>query len=990
MSEERIKFILNAIKAPLNHPLFLPRVFALTAKNNQNIQLNKLKDPLYQIFVEEYEELSRRLDRSQIQESTSVRNILRTRQLATLLVNDKGELNTDWIPLAIEYLEKHLFSLGPGRQYDSKRNKHILSVLKTLQKNKDAFRLFKNINKPFSNKYAEDLIRDTLLLSPHTLITDAHTKRAVLSAWFCYLRQNIGSCFATAPAEVVHDEQPELFLQDISDLLATGRLKRTFGGHEYIVPISASWGNGDLKKPLFMQYSTKGIHPEIWYSPGLVAAFEAVGLFHDGDTLKQKVMQMKNWLDPIFQSKNSYQLFFIITAEEIIRKIMLQSFGLTEQTINDFENRPRNMIQGQLMLQVPHPTKNRNGGVGEKCANFLFLFEMAKNAFKALSDNAILKAWEFTLASFSETKLEFTTWNLYASLGMKTDEPGGIGHCIYQVIQKKLDTANKKMQDIQYEYEMVYTQLKTLETRMRTASTDSELQWIKPEYQSRTNEFYSLQEQRDQAQEQAQNLVNLYDAIYKLYLELFKDYFQEVYDADVQEVVVGPFDDTPAGFRLVYKHGRSNTSQWTRIKNHNEFIDALSSFFSSTEPQIASLLEEKNLSKDLADVVTAIITHVKTKEFIESAFYRMAIAHQTTPIKDPLEHLDRVEKKPWVYTSGGTMNTLVNCYYRLNNKPTEVSKWVENEMELLVFLADSLKHVPPSYMNPYVKRERSSMLMQSPTHAFILKPNLSPFNETWSNEDFTYTYVRDRLVKPMEELIESLNLNEEMLSYLIEMLAEKVPENYRPRFKTVFQRLSGPLNSILFRDYLISMMEHDRGLNIRGRPVLGEDEVDSFLYSHLPLFPIYELKDRIRRILILLPGINEQKTEEILVLFDQISESRTHLLVTAKQLQDICKGLICLYNLKTACEYDYPLLISLAAQKLGYAMNTPIIFADTNWVKDEFAFLVNPGTGRLELWRIDYTGTVGYPMSDWKQWINGTRQDQKWGIYVKPYEYGQI
>lgn len=189
---------------------------------------------------------------------------------------------------------------------------------------------------------------------------------------------------------------------------------------------------------------------------------------------------------------------------------------------------------------------------------------------------------------------------------MQTNEPHGIGQCIYQIVQHKLDQANTKVQEIQYEYEMVYTQVKTLEMRMRQASTEKEVQWLKMDYQSRMNEFYFLEEQRNNAQHEASALVNLFDILYKLYVDLFKDYFQEVYDADMQEVTIGPFDDSPAGFRLLYKHGRSNTSQWTHIQNQYDFIDALVSFFVATEPQIAHALEGKKIEKDLSDVVVAL------------------------------------------------------------------------------------------------------------------------------------------------------------------------------------------------------------------------------------------------------------------------------------------------------------------------------------------------------------------------------------------------
>lgn len=986
MQQKEIEHILASVKAPLDHPLFYPRIFALATRQRRKIRATQA-DILSQVVTEEYEELSRRVDRSQIQESTAVRNVLRTRALAQLLIDDKGEINHAILPTVITYLKAHLYSLGPNRQHDSRRQEHILKVLHLLETQKELVRLLKKMTRPITNKWAEELIKQTLQLPPGTIVTDVHTKQAVLSAWLCFLRQNVGSCFATAPAEIVHDEQPELFLQDLIDLIATGTLKRTYGGVENSVPLSASWGSGDLKKPLLIRLSSKGITPEIWYSPGLLAAFEATGFLKPQDSVKLKIQQIEGWIKPIIQQQASHS-FCILTAEEIIRTVLLQSLGISEKQVKEYENRPRGMVQTQLIM---HAGASKNtGGIGDRCENFLSLFEMAKSVFKSLADNALLKAWEFTLASFSDTKYEFARWNLYASLGLQTNEPGGIGQCIHQIIQQKLDQANRKAQEIQYEYEMVYTQVKTLEARMRHTSTEKELQWLKIEYQSRMNEFYFLEEQRNEAQNQAAALVNLYDALYKLYIDLFKDYFQEVYDADMQEVTTGPFDDSPAGFRLLYKHGRSNTSQWTRIKNQHEFIDALASFFVATEPQIGHALDGKKIERDLSDVVTGIINHVKTKAFLESALHRMAIAHNAPLIKDPLEHLEYVEKKPWVYTSGGTMNTLVSCYYRIEDKPKEVEKWVESEMELLVFLADTLKQIPPRFLDPFLKGDRISMLMQSPTHAFLLKPMASPFKEAWMHEEFTYTYIRDRYVRPAEIFLERILLNSEMVRYLIRQMGEKIPDNFQPRFREVFGQMDGPLNPMFFREYVVDMLEHDRGLRLGSNPILPAEEVDGLLYSFLPLFPTTELRERVQKILSSLSILRSEQVAQIMCLFDQIPLSKGEFpIVGAQQLQDICKALLCLSEVSTTTLYDYHLHICMAAQKLGFALPAPLLFADTNWVKDLFGFTVNPGTGKLELWRFDCTGSTGYPMTSWKQWVNGSRSDLRWGIYVKPFEYGQ-
>ena len=936
---------------------------------------------------EEFEELSRRLDRSQIQESCAVRNVLKTRHLAQILIDSKGEIQLSFFPALIEQLERTLYSFGPDRQYDALRQEHLLKVLQLLHTRKDLITFLKKFSKPVSHPWAEELIRQTLQLSPATPVTDAHTRQAVLASWLCYLRQNVGSCFATAPAEIVHDEQPELFLKDLFDLLTTGRLKRIYGGIENSVPLSASWGNGDLKKPLVLRFSSRGMTPEIWYSPGLVAAFLAAGFLTPEQTSKQRVEQLEGWIKSLFRGYDDS--FYIVTAEEILRKILLQLLGITDQQVREYENRSRDMIHAQLLFNTNQNKKNLKG-IGERCGHFLASFEKAKNAFKALADQALLKAWEFTLASFSESKYEFARWNLYASLGLKTNEPGGIGQCIYETIQQKIDYTNRKIQDIQYEYEAVYIQVKTLESRMRHATTEQEIQWLKMDYQNRTQEFYFLEEQRNQLQARSQALVNLYDTLYKLYVELFKDYFQEVYDADMQEVTTGPFDDSPAGFRLIYKHGRSQTSQWTRIKNHEEFVDALTSFFIATESQIAHATENKSIERDLSEVVTAIINHLKTREFLESAFRRMAIAHQSPIVEDPLNHLDKIQKKPWVYTSGGTMNTLTSCYYGIDGKPKEVEKWVENEMELLVYLADTLKQIPPSLLDPYLKQKRSALLMQSPTHAFLLKPMLSPFVQTWQNEEFTYTFIRDRFVKPAESFVERILLNEEMIEDLIQQLSEKIPENYRPRFKMLGHQIKGPLNPIFFRRHLLDSLAKERGLGYGFRVLLSADEIDGLIYASVPFFARIELKEHLHQIFDLLPGLNEEKIHSLLKLFDRIPLMKGGKnFLSARQLQQICKALLCLHGSVTSTPYDYHLEVSLAAQKLSFAMPRPLLFADTNWTKDLFGFVVNPGTGYLELWRLDYTGQAGFPMSSWKEWVNGSRPDLKWGIYVKPPEYGQ-
>lgn len=981
MDFEKILDILSSIHSDLNKGNFFVRIFTLVSQRRKRA-LSKNADNLRRVCSEEYDELSRRLDRSKIQESCSVRNILRTRRLANLLINDKGELNLALLNKAINLLSDHLYSIGPNRQHDSPRQEYLLKALRLVQNNKEVNRLLKNIGKPHSNKIADQLIKDTLQLPEKTPISDAHAKRAALASLICYLRQNIGSCFATAPCIVVHDEQPVQFLTDINELLNAGRLKRTWSGVEYSVPLSPTWGAGDLKRVVLLSQG------DLWLSPGLLAACEASGLISSEETLPEKTAKLKLLVSNALE-KGMRQQTLYGTAEDILKVLLLKHFNITEKELQEYQQRPHGMVQSSLMMQVSQSSSGI-GGKGQACSNFLIQYEIAKNAFKALADNALLKAWEFTVACFAENKAGFTRWNLYSSLGLNSQEKAGIGQCLYVIIQRKLEETNEKLMRLQEEYEQIYSQIKYMESRIRHAS-EKESQWLKAEYQSKRNEFYTFEELKDKTQMKASRYANMFNLLIQEYDRLFPLYFQEVYDADMHDVDAGPYDDSPAGFRLLYKFGRSHTATWQRIYTPSQFIDALASFFSTTESEIIASDEWQGMKEDISEIVTAVISHVKTHEFLESAFYRMAAAHHTRLVRDPLNHLDLIEKKPWSYTSGGSMDTLVTTYFKRDQKPGEISRWVENPTELLVFLVDILKQSPVKVSELFLLYSTKSMLMQSPTHAFNLKPGMDLFKRAWQIDAFTYTWVRDNLIEPREDFVDQIRLTDDMLEYLVEAIALFVPENYSHFFMKKFSSLQGPMKTTEFRESILDGLQKEPGLRSGGKPVLSAEIIDGLLFSLLPMFPLEQLYERVRNLLSecqnLLP-IDQTQLKQVVDAL--IKGSLGTKVVTAKTLQDIIKALVILFNDNTCSPIDVHAKVAEAAQKLGYAMPKPILFADTNWVKEYFAFTLNPGNSRFELWRTDLLGTEGFPMSLWEHWLDGSDRQAHWGVYVRPHEYQSI
>lgn len=972
----------DSIKVALDDPTFLQRTFSLIAKQRKRSTESE-EDEIKKIVEEEFDALSKWTDRAKMQDSAAVRGLARVRKLVARIINDKGEIDKLALGNAIELIKNSLYSLGPDRQSDTRHQEQLLSALVQLNESKEMQILLKNISAPYMNRYAEKLIKETLQLPPNSRVNDPEARRAALSMWLCLLRQSVGSCFATAPAIIVHDHQAAVMFKDLVELLATSRLKRIFAGVEHSVPLTSSWGAGELRRPIVLQHYTPEEMTDICSSPGLLAALEAAGLIEAKLSAKERLVKAKALLVPFLQEDaGGGAIHTILSAEELLKMVILTALKMTPEDLQEQESTPKAAIAGAMMMQVAAS----GGGKVAARTNFYAKFEAACTAFKSIADNALLKSWEFTLASFAETKTNFARWNLYSSLGLQPEEPGGIGYVIYTTLQTKLEQLNREAEDIKIEYEQKLTHLRYLETRMRTGGGDKESEWLKSEYRTRRYEFEIIEERHNRLQVMARRYSNLMNVLVDFYTELFPKFFQEVYDPDMHEISVGPYDDSPAGFRLLYKHGRANTAQWTRIKTPGEFIEALASFFVSTEMEISTDPEMEGLERELSDLTTAIVMQIRTPEFLETAFHRMARAHHVAPIKNPLENLDRIDKKPWAYTSGGTMGSLVSNYWKREQPPTEMSRWVENPAELLVFLVDTMKLMPSKVAAEFESNPKKSLLIHSPTHAFLLKPGLRPFMDLWKSPEFTYTHIRDTLIKPAENFVSRISLTQDMAQYLIEQLTKKVPVNFQYYFRQTFAYVPVGVSPAEFRHHLIHVMAKERGLAF-GR-VLPGDEIDSLLYTHLPLFPGNELKERVETIFKKLPNVGPRFLSMLETMWEELPISMSPgLLVSAHALREIVKGILCLLYGTTSTPYDYHLHVSHICQKLGYAMPTPVIVADTNWVRDDFGFVVNPGTEKFEFWRVDYTGSIGYPMSVWDQWLNGSKQEPKWGVYTNPYEY---
>lgn len=906
------------------------------------------------------------IERAGIQETISVRNVLKCRKLANLLVSDDGRLKLDLFSETSQILKSMLFSPGFLGEYETKRNLQLLAAVDAFVSSKDLQRILSNLKMPTMNRHAEEVIRETVGAKEDEQVSDAMTRRAALCAFLTQLRQSLGSCFATAPSIIVHDEQPLAFFKDIEELLLTGKLRRTFSGRELSVPMSPSWGKGILNRPILF-YAKKNEGNPFWICPILHETLRALDILPEkdmGEFIYSSVLKATN-------GKPGW-----ISAEDIINIILMNKWEITQKEIQDYEMRPKQLIQSNLMMHVAQTASSRSRG--DKVQGYMSDVKRSRKIFCAMSECPLLKTWEFTIASFAEVRLDFCRWNLYTSLGFNYDQIGGIANILYERITRVIEMTKREVEVRQEEYNAIVVQVNGLDARARSASTEQEIRWLKSEHQMRQVELYNIKKLVDEAVERSNKMANLYNLLLQQYDLLFFDYFQEVYDADMHDVQAGPFDDSPAGFRLVYKHGRSNPGLWSRITNAPEFIDALASFFNITEQQIMDLPEVKGIEKDLTSIISQIISHIRTDEFLESAFRRMAEAHGTRLPANPLQHMDQIEKKPWVYTSGGSMHALVQAYFRRDVPPQESSRWVESETELLAFLIDLLRQ------RSTVGLKSGSFLIHSPTHAFLLMPHEPLFSYSWSHDVHSYAWIKQAVVEPTINLLSKSVIGEGVASELLLRIGEILPQGLKGWWEDAQYTVPKFFVPNEFARYVKQLIS-ERVTSFQEKSVerFNFDAIDSLLYSALP----YSTRNKAETLLkdVLSTILNKQVSEKTIEIVFKEFAGRQY--IAADELLLMCRRASLLEANKLYFSTDVLQTIVSLLRSQGAFLPPPLIFADSNWVRDHFAFVVNPGSLRLEFWSVDPYGIKGEPISHWKMWLNGSRKDKNWGVFTNKVQY---
>ncbi len=417
---------------------------------------------------------------------------------------------------------------------------------------------------------------------------------------------------------------------------------------------------------------------------------------------------------------------------------------------------------------------------------------------KNFVNNALLKIWEFTLASYCDIKMEFSKWNLGWSVGLPPQEPEGIGAILLRTLEEKLEDAHKVSEKSYQDAVVALEQLRAADALAYQAGSQEELRRIKAEAIAKAHHLQVCQDLYKEAQEKEKSIAGFLPFLIEHYTTFFKSFFQEIYDPEFKAESADLYEDRQAGFRLVYKHGRGDSSLWTLIYDEEQFIASLDDFFRATETPLSHFCKEPFEKLLVSDMTTIILQHLHTKQFLESCKTRAR----------------KRGRLPWAYSAGGSVEQIASLYYRKVSPLKSEQRPIQDELDLFTFIIETMKGLPPSMTNRFTKDKQEAFLFQSPTHVCLLLPGMPSFYEAWNDRGFTYTWIRDEWVAPAREF------------YLNQKLSK---DEQRELYRRI--GIEGALKT--------SMTLEEFSKELKG---ISEDVLGAFLFQTLPLIPSEKCK----------------------------------------------------------------------------------------------------------------------------------------------------
>ena len=813
----------------------------------------------------------------------------RSQKIASHILSSKGELVPERVDEVLGDLSSPFFNLSLFPAEESSLMEHLVLCLNELKKNKNVSQLLKRIGLVFQDSWVERIV--ILTCQKSTKLTPYESRLAVLSAYLCPLRQTVGSCFATAPAILIQQQQAETFFSDLLEMLQKGELRRVIQGKQIAIPISRKFDFAEFTQ----KFSLNALlaDPLLQFYTPLLSEFspEENPTHIKKSDLLQVLNDLRKQASP--PEEMSFKELFALTYEK--------------------------------SHMVPPPQENE----------LHFKLELLSKQICPL-----LKAWEYTLSSFTQGGRAFSDWNLYISLGLSPSEPHGLGSAIGQEIDLEREQLVKKSERMKNEIVNSFDQLKTLEALLKQASSEREIARLKAQFQAMLHHHYSCKELQRDSIDEANHLFELFNQFLEWLNGSFEEFFQELFDPELFFAREDLTFDSPAGFRLFSKGGREGAFSWSALEYLDQFQQAIIEFFQQIEPLALERFPKRPDQKILDRWFKIIHNQLRNPRFLESSIERARRAHLSIIDKTGNTALESIQATPWCYLSGGSMKELVQYYFGLSHPPTIELFEPQDAGSLLASLHRVMIH------SGLLQRTEQRLLAQSPNHGYtVFSKELFILNEKMEQHKKTQTILYDRHLSPSKAY--------DLITQFLESWPEGIRESFLRQLNMGEIRRQG--------DWLTTCLKAFE--TILPGPLLRS--ASSLLYAFFRKKVLHVTAGELYEVMQL--GLESHEVlscEEIYykacTLFGQPPQEGIDPSLVPANLQQFIQHL----------------------QSKGF-LPSSVVFGDTNWSGYSMAGCYDPSRKNFSLWRVDPWGVFGYPLLDW----DADCFPGNWGVFIKPVEY---
>lgn len=862
-------------------------------------------------------------------------HVLFSARLSRLLANYISEptgLNLNKIKEAALFLSDRLYFFKSIYTEATEYILHIFGCLQYAISNFDDVNAMIQETKVPSTPSHKQMIQESLQSFANSFdTTKQQVKAAILASWFFRMRQQVGSCFSTALAIHIQAEQPLNFIKGLVELVSTGKLVRVVDGHEFFVPLIPESGLGSINNVISNSSSTMS---RILTSPLFSDLFLSVNANYHAEYSK------------------------IVADQSRLQSVLAQLSALGAN------------ISIRLLLEtivkIMFPNQKELEG-------------LITRAFISLADIALLRTWDYTLASFSDSSGSLTQKIVYIALGWNSSQKEGVGKVLQQTISALFDAQDKKLKELRDVYHSMQSAADASAAMMRSASSYENMKSASRSYSARTMSMSSIESEFQQERNKSECLSDLFNHLTDEVLVSLPSHFAEIYHVPNDTYTLSSIiADSPARFRLVSKQNTSR-GEWKKIQTPKEFINSISEFFRSIETDVIDRINNKfstNVSDEISECFQSITQHMYGRTFIEYAFLRIAHNYE---VKIPIDVTNKIEWlsaqgiAPWSLPSGGSPNILLSSYYFQSSPPPSVSTEILFPIDVFKLSVLAAKKYKQSdfFLQEDINR-LGYMIAASPNHVFR-----TMVNHFLDIQKLPIESIDMPIQTYMDSIIDSMRFplfNDDQVLEIIDVIQQE----FHLRIKTI------PKGSLLINvvDNLKQVISQEFDV------AHAKYVVESAVLQCLPFVDTSSGTWILNNII--QPLCTKHKidfaTWKNAFAYTLQSFSRAHI-GSHKMM----------YAIMDACPVlcsNKDLLGDLCTimRNAKMLINPPMIFGDLNWDLDYIGLGVSPWTYNPELWICFRHGLKPKPLTLWDKFFTDSENSKDWLVYYakKPYSLLQI